>query len=76
VNHALTHLNVSIAKETTWQTTLNVHSESIVSTENGAQEKLKKPEKSGLTQFVWLQVEQTIYDQTQLKDFFTECKKK
>jgi len=56
--------------------TLNAHSESIISTGNGTQKKFKKPEKSGLTQFVWLQAAQTIYDQAQLKDFFAECKKK
>jgi len=42
--------------------TLNAHSGSIVSTENGTQKKLKKPEKSGLTQLAWLQAAQIIYD--------------
>jgi len=56
--------------------TLNAHSGSIASTGNSTQKKLKKPEKSGLIQFVWLQAAQTTYDQAQLKDFFAECKKK
>jgi len=42
--------------------TLNAHSGSTISTENGTQKKLKKPEKSGLIQFIWLQAAQTIYD--------------
>jgi len=42
--------------------TLNAHSRSTVLTKNGTQKKLKKPEKSGLIQFVWLQAAQTIYD--------------
>jgi len=67
---------MSITKETTWQMTLNAHSGSIASTGNSTQKKLKKPEKSGLIQFVWLQAAQTTYDQAQLKDFFAECKKK
>jgi len=53
---------VSTAKAITWQTTLNAHSGNIDLTENGIQKKHKKPEKSGLTQFVWLQVEKSIYD--------------
>jgi len=42
--------------------TTNAHSGNIVSIENGIQKKHKKLEKSGLTQFVWLQVAKTIYD--------------
>jgi len=42
--------------------TPNAHSGSTALTENGTQKNLKKPEKSGLIQFVWLQTAQTIYD--------------
>jgi len=42
--------------------TPNAHSGSTALTENGTQKKFKKPEKSGLTQFVWLQAAQTNYD--------------
>jgi len=62
VNYAPTHSNVLTAKASTQQMTINAHIGDTDSIENGIQEKHKKPEKSGLTQFVWLQTATTIYD--------------